>query len=598
MFLIIIALFSSAFAQETYYADTVIVEATRRGYSFIYDFPSVTTLEPDTLPFRFSRDLVELLADNVGIIVGRYGYAGGTGSLRLRGENASVCVDGFLVNIPQLGQFDILWFPAPLPGSTEIVMGPSSSFYGSDGLGGAFNILPPRFEGLNSRINIGWGGYSISNIDADLESKIGELIKYRIALSERKSDGPREGEGFNAKGLTSYISGEGDSPYLWLMRNNLSRKLPPPEPFVGDPAEDKTELTMIESGYSRLLSEKLWTAVKLLYQDFNEEYLTSEHDNENLSGRAELLYIFGKAGILQLKFGGTKARVKSSEAGKHTLNKAYSFISVRESIIDNLDLLSAIRVEKPYKIKSNISPFLGLKYDGRAYNLYGEIRYGWREPTLNDLFWSRTAGDFTGDSIPDYITEGNPNLTKEQSLSALLGVKLKENLRLNLFWSRVQDKIVWQNIDPTLLGGHWKPVNIPERTYMYGADIRAHYKYKSLSVNTFATLLNTKTQEEAPLPYRPSVSLAGNLAYGQLVFRDALEVQSAISFRWWDGLIDELGQEMDNPFILNLVLGFRVAGVNLCFMMENLLNKEYSLRRGYPLGERNYIWKLRIELEG
>lgn len=89
-----------------------------------------------------AHSLADLLEARTGLFVKRYG-PGGLASASLRGTTASqtlVLLDGHRLADPQLGQLDLSLLPAVLFERAEVLYGPGSALYGTDGVGGVVHL--------------------------------------------------------------------------------------------------------------------------------------------------------------------------------------------------------------------------------------------------------------------------------------------------------------------------------------------------------------------------------------------------------------------------------------------------------------------------
>jgi len=100
-----------------------------------------------------------------GVDVQRKGSPGSLENIKIRGGLAShtlVLIDGFPVNSPAIdGAFDVGMLPVGRFDRIEVVRGPQSALYGSNAMSGVVNFLPPRPEGP-ARYGAGVAGGSFS----------------------------------------------------------------------------------------------------------------------------------------------------------------------------------------------------------------------------------------------------------------------------------------------------------------------------------------------------------------------------------------------------------------------------------------------------
>ncbi len=127
----------------------VEVTATRIGEKVFEQASSVAVVPRDRIELVNPPVAGDVLRDVPGVQVQRSGSPGSRESVRIRGSlgtHTLVLVDGFPVNSPTGGFFDIGSLgPDPFE-RIEVVRGAMSAFYGSNAIGGVVNFVPRRGE--------------------------------------------------------------------------------------------------------------------------------------------------------------------------------------------------------------------------------------------------------------------------------------------------------------------------------------------------------------------------------------------------------------------------------------------------------------------
>jgi vitamin B12 transporter len=136
---------TSAFAKDAD-SDAVIVTATRAtgGAPRAVTGISTTTILPEDLEIRQTRQLTDVLRDVPGVAVNQSGGAGQLTQVRMRGAEANqtlVLIDGMEASDPFQGEFTFESLIADEVAKVEILRGPQSALYGSQAIGGVINYI-------------------------------------------------------------------------------------------------------------------------------------------------------------------------------------------------------------------------------------------------------------------------------------------------------------------------------------------------------------------------------------------------------------------------------------------------------------------------
>lgn len=154
----------------------------------------VTLLDRDAIQRTGSRSVGELLASRAGLFIRQYGEGLATVSVRGAGPSQTlILLDGMRLSDPQLGQLDLSLFPTYALSAVEVMHGPGSALYGSDGIGGIVNLRPQKATDTSAR----------------LSSEVG-------AFGERRVGGGASwhGEAVGTVIAAEYAEAAGDFPYV------------------------------------------------------------------------------------------------------------------------------------------------------------------------------------------------------------------------------------------------------------------------------------------------------------------------------------------------------------------------------------------------
>ncbi|MBW6504831.1 TonB-dependent receptor [bacterium] len=140
---------ASTMAQEPLRMEPVIVTATRIEEKVSEQASSVTVVTREEMDQRSPSLAGDVLQGIPGVDVQRTGSVGGLENIKIRGGKSThtlVLIDGFPVNSPSSGEFDISALPVNGFERVEIVRGAQSALYGSNAMGGVVNFLPREGE--------------------------------------------------------------------------------------------------------------------------------------------------------------------------------------------------------------------------------------------------------------------------------------------------------------------------------------------------------------------------------------------------------------------------------------------------------------------
>ena len=297
----------------------------------------------------------------------------------------------------------------------------------------------------------------------------------------------------------------------------------------------------------------------------------------------------------------THEAVEANELG----NNPYRF---REALYSALKYESArwrnVLSARQELVKDKYTPFapsLGLEYKAhRVISAFANVSRNYRIPTFNDLYWI------------DAVSKGNPNLRMEQSWSEEAGFKLtipaksfQFNGQLALFSNQVDDMIYWAQDT-----GIWSPNNVR--------------KAWTRGIESMGTLRKTAGRFRGEITQRYSYTLATTRAVydpdkedeigNQLVFTPKHESGTTIRLTWsrWQLSVTNnyTGRQFtddDNSVyyvlkaynITNLWVSKDLSFNNMTIMImteiNNLFDREVSVRPGYPLPGRNFKAGLTIK---
>jgi vitamin B12 transporter len=142
-------LYGTAYAQEATKLEPIVVTATRIEQKASEQASSVSVVTREDIELKNPATAGDVLQGIPGLDVQRSGSAGNRENIKIRGGAGTqtlVMIDGFPVNSPTLGQFDISSLPVDDFERVEVVRGAQSALYGSNAMGGVVSFIPRKGE--------------------------------------------------------------------------------------------------------------------------------------------------------------------------------------------------------------------------------------------------------------------------------------------------------------------------------------------------------------------------------------------------------------------------------------------------------------------
>ena len=211
IWLALIFIFSAipAFGVQQPTEEKVVVTANAYPVPFENLSRTVTVFTREDIGNLPAHSVADILAQAASVDVRSRSSFGMQADLSVRGSAFSqvlVLVDGMRINDSQTGHHNAD-FPMPLQDieRVEVLLGPGSSIYGADALGGIVNIITLRqTERIRASITAGQDGFVEGSFSAGLG---GETIHQSISVSANRSSGfqyDRDFQSITASARTSF----------------------------------------------------------------------------------------------------------------------------------------------------------------------------------------------------------------------------------------------------------------------------------------------------------------------------------------------------------------------------------------------------------
>jgi vitamin B12 transporter len=136
-------------AEEARRLSPIEITATRVEQEVSEQASAVSVVTREEIERKNPLVAGDVLQGIPGVDVQRSGSAGNLENIKIRGSlgtHTLVLIDGFAVNSPTLGQFDISSLPVDGFERIEVVRGAQSALYGSNAMGGVVNFIPRKAE--------------------------------------------------------------------------------------------------------------------------------------------------------------------------------------------------------------------------------------------------------------------------------------------------------------------------------------------------------------------------------------------------------------------------------------------------------------------
>jgi iron complex outermembrane receptor protein len=499
---------------------------------------SVEVLTPRDMPAG-TDSVVDLLRTDPSLNVQARAAEGVQADLSIRGttfEQSLILVNGLRVNDPETGHLN-LDIPVPLDAITrvDLLHGSGSTFYGSDALGGAVNLLTGGpAPGLSVIARSGAGNYGSLEQHLRAAYSTGPFAE-QLTGSRDTSDGFIADRNYSSNalagetwlkwklGITDVLLATSDRPYG---ANLFYGPYDSWERTKGSIASIQQQLgarTAASFGYRR------HSDLFVLFADqpaiYENNHITTSY--EAALRRADEL---GRNTTLAYGLEEDGDSIRSNSLGKHARNQGAGYANLSLRSLGRFSLSLGAREEVFSGGDSVFSPSVAAAYTlTKTVRLRGSAGHGFRLPTYVDLDYS------------DPTTIGNPALKPESSWSYEGGADwTPANGRLTLtavgFRLNEKDVIDYVKLLPLIPTGKWQAINVP-----------------SLDLTGAETSMRVRLNSTQQLQLSYTTAHSDNLPTGYLSeYAYNYAAQNAI-FRWIGQLPGAWGKQITAQTQVNIV---------------------------------------------
>ena len=429
--------------------DTIIVTATRTATSVDQALATSALITRQEIMENQNLSVTDALRTITGIDIASNGGPGQTSSIFIRGaesDHSLIMIDGVKINPGTIGVAAIQNIPLNMIDRIEVIMGPRSTLYGSDALGGVIQIFTRRGETTEA----GWrfGSFNTQELSASYHRTDGD-VRLGIDISGDRTDGfparteanddsPYKNDSINLKLGNSFGNTELDFQYMGSRGRTDYYDF-----FLSPVAQDYTN--SIASLNFRVNTVENWVSkIKLSY--FKDDIQQRQSTDFLKTTRYELDWqndiVIGAANLLT-------AGIQTYRENAESL----SFGSAFDEDTDTVGLYVQDQFESgPNQLTAGLRYTDYSSFDGKT---TGEISYGFQASQTTKLIASFATGFRAPGSTDRFGFGGNPDLLPESSKSLELSMRYNPSsvhrTRISLFQNEIDNLINF--VDPDGFNG-------------------------------------------------------------------------------------------------------------------------------------------------
>lgn len=568
-------------------------------------------------------NLAELLMKYAAINVRSYGISGlSTASLRGTGSNhTAVFWEGINLQSSMNGSLDLTLVPVSFMDEVSLQFGATGSLFGSGTMGGAIHLASeglPKSDGWNGRFyqQVGNFGNRYTGLNTGFR-KERFAVKVRGFTSQADNNFPffniynnrlenRQNAGIDQQGLLaeSYFSpnNQHDISLKYWFQDNLVH-VPNVAAAGGEARAIQADVfhRAILQWQRQGRNDVLKAHTAFIYHDLiYDDKITSPSVSQSASWVTEIenTYYLNKENWLYAGLNHTyeTANVENYGAHQPQRNRIALFLSYRTLLINKLEASLGMRETL---IDGELSPFLpslGLNYAlTKSWKLKSKVARSYRIPTFNDLYWVGAGG------------LGNRSLQPETGWSSELGIqasgqpsdRLKASGEATIFSNSIDQWIGWVPVTASL----WSPINV-EQVWARGAEVSGNMQYQlthKLSAQLWGNYTYTKSTKE-------KINEGGSPTelHKQLIYTPYHQFKASANISYQQFVLGYSHLFIGDQFVTSsnhLILPYyNIGDISLTYhwninskhqvlingKLNNAFNKDYEVRRGYPMPGRNY----------
>jgi outer membrane cobalamin receptor len=373
---------------------------------------AVETLDTRDQPLLFNN-FTDYLRQDPSLNLQARGSNGVQADLSIRGttfEQSLILLNGLRINDPETGHLN-LDIPVALDAISriEVLHGSGSTFYGSDAIGGAVNLVTERPQNLALAGKVGAGNYGSleQHLRADYATR---PISEQLTASRDTSNGfmPDRNYSSNAlaaetwlnlfkPGTTDVLLATSDRPY------GANQFYGPYDSWERTKGWFAALQQQVGQRTSASYAYRRHTDLFVLLLD-NPDYYRNNHITTAWQSALRRADPIGRNGTLSYGLEANGDSIHSTNLGIHARNQGAGYANLSLRALGHFSLSIGAREQVFSGGDSVFSPNVAAAYAlTSTLRLRGSVGHGYRLPTYVDLYYS------------DPTTIGNPNLKPESA---------------------------------------------------------------------------------------------------------------------------------------------------------------------------------------
>ena len=561
-------------------SETIVVTATFEPVPLSASDRSVKLFDLNQHPLLFNN-VVDYLRLDPSVNLEERGPVGVQTDLSIRGttfEQSLVLLNGLRINDPETSHLN-MDIPVPLEAISriEVLHGSGSTFYGSDALGGAVNLVTAQPQRTSLVTKAGFGSFG-STEQHMLGSYLGNHWSEQVAGSRDTSDGFIVDRNYHSNavssetwlksplGTTDLLFAASDRPYGANQFYGSYESWERTKGWFGSMRQELGSRSEADFGYRR------HTDLYVL-QVYDPALYENNHIDTSWQGALRRTDPFGGNAYLSYGLENDGDSIHSSSLGQHARNQGAGYVNLDLRALGRFSLSIGARQEIFSGGDAVFSPTAAAGFWlGKGFRLRAAMGHGFRLPTYLDLYYS------------DPTTVGNPALKPESAWSYEGGLDWNPGGRIA--FDATGFRLLQRNgIDYSKfsLADRWQASNVSNLDFT-GAETSVRFRLPaSQELDLAYTGIHASQQ---PVPGLIS-EYAFNYASQNASFAWVGQFAHAISARTQLGVIQRVGQ---TAYPLWDVAISRSAGhIRPYLRFSNLSNTGYEEIPGVPLPGRSVM---------
>jgi outer membrane cobalamin receptor len=566
-----------------------------------------------------SKDIDDLIGESVGDILSMSSLMNltevgpqGQPEVAVIGGNlrgVSIFVDGRPVqrqdlNIPQVGHLDLNSVLLSSTSEVQLLPGGVAALWGKDvGILGV-NIVTKDFHASEpySRATAIRGPFGFSRTQVELGRGITSRGRFYLTAELKKSDGYLQNadyDGLSFSGNTTFKLKRWTYVRLSAYRYKADMGLAHLQ--MATFKDTRKKLDNWGTGSTLLFRENLHThwELGLRYQRQNQESKSAAYGFESKKLEEAIDIRVSRTqgrGRSRVRIEGYAERKNLLTLGRgRTARRGYISLADIYWLRPEMALLLFGRLEREEGLETGLAAGAGISYSPvKRVRIFSTLGRHVGYPTLMDRFWPPFSVAFR-DTVMDYVEEGNGGLKAQECLTADIGARFKKGhcqISAYLFGSRINDFILWSNIDTSLYFGHFQPVNSEAEIWGANLDLRLEFFDHVRSYVSYSFKKGKDSDRRLRLPFSPEHSLFAYLQLEDELLKKEIGVRLRLETKVLsERFMDEYEQDREpGVAILNGKITVRFLDFHFYYMVRNITDQVYRSMGDYHMPGRSFWW--------